>query len=140
MSRRSGLGFFLQILKEQQDQLKGMKTDICSSLLAKIFEADTIPIMLKTDEDYFEAAGSKNDCPFTTRYFRIEHLDEEEKTVTLSLLQPLDVCCGTAVCFHELSFLERTNVCVTVCIEGISAIQCLDMELMVRRTFIEPKW
>ncbi|WP_050181902.1 CotY/CotZ family spore coat protein [Domibacillus robiginosus] len=131
MTCRRGLGFFLKILKEQQDQLKGMKTDICSSLLAKIFDADTIPIMLKTGDEYFEAVGSKDDRPFTTNYFRIEHLDEKRKTVTLSLLQPLDVSCGTAVCFHQLSFLERTDLCVTVCIEGISAIQCLDMELMI---------
>lgn len=137
---RSGVGYFFTVLKQQQDQLKGMKTDICSSLLAKLFDGDTIPIMLKTDSEYFEAAGLKDNCPFMTKYFRIENIDEDKNVVTLSLLQPFDICQGVTTCFNELYHLERSDTYATLRIDSISAIQCLDIDLMTKKVIIEPKW
>lgn len=137
---RNGLLYFLTVLKKQQDQLKGMKTDICSSLLAKLFDGDTIPIMLKVDSEYFEAAGSKDNCLFRTKYFRIESIDEEKDTVTLSLLQPFDIYNCVTSYFNELSHLERTDTCVTLWIGSINALQCLDIDFMTKKVIIEPKW
>lgn len=138
--RKSGLGCFLKILKNQQEQLKGMKTDICSSLLAKLFDGDTIPIMLTINNEYFQAAGPNDHGSFSTKYFRIESMDEEKKSVTLSLLKPFNICNDITPCFNELYRLVKTDARVTVCIDTISAIQCLDIDLMTKKVTIEPKW
>jgi Spore coat protein Z len=137
---RKGLGCFLKIVKNQQDQLKGMKTDICSSLLAKLFDGDTIPIMLTINNEYFQAAGSNDHGSFCTKYFRIESMDEETNSVTLSLLKPFDICNDFTPRFNELYRLVKTDTCITLCIDTISAIQCLDIDLMTKKVTIEPKW
>ncbi|WP_046176010.1 CotY/CotZ family spore coat protein [Domibacillus indicus] len=137
---RSSLKYFLHALKEQQDQLKGLKTDICSSLLAKLFNGDTIPIMIKVDGEYYEAAVMKGSRLLRTKYFRIETIDEENDTVTLLLLEPLDMGNGFAASFNELYRLEKTSMSITLYINRISAVQCLDIELMTKKMVIEPKW
>lgn len=140
MRRKNGMLFFLAVLKEQQDQLKGLKTDICSSLLAKLLDADTIPVMIQIGSDYFEASGTTNGCSFTTKCFRIEAINKEKRTVTLSLLKPLDVCGDVTACFCDLYRLEKTKTCVMICIDRISGIQCVEMERMINKIVVEPKW
>lgn len=141
--KKRGLLHPLKTLKNQQDQLKGLKTDIYSSILAKAFNGDTIPIMLKVNGDYLEMAafsdGNKPICPFLTKYFRIECIDEKCGTMTLSLLRPLDILNCVTNRFEELYCLEKTCSIVIVKICWISAIQCLDIDLMNRKIIVEPK-
>ncbi|WP_158638489.1 CotY/CotZ family spore coat protein [Metabacillus litoralis] len=135
----------LQELKEQQDQLEGSPTSCFSSLFKKLFKVDTIPFLLFNEDGLFELAGLQygekdhDHHHFHTKFFRIEHLDEEKNCASLSLLRPISIYSSYVDDICAVDRLERTNICVTVDLSCFCAIQCLDVDLL-KKIVIEPKW
>lgn len=126
-------------LKILQDLLQNSQTKFFGSLLAKIVGTDTIPFLLVTQKGDLLSLHSAMEG-IETNYFRIESVDLENSSATLSLLRPLDIEGNLTTSPCDVVRLEKTSICKTVDVTCICAIQPLDTEMLKRKIIIEPKW
>lgn len=127
-------------LKAMQDLISRSPTHYFCDLLRTIVGTDTIPIVLQTNKgDFIKRIHKFDSCCFETKFFRIEEIDEQLCCAKLSLLRPLDIegCDTNDIC--DVFRLQKTDVCTTIQLSCVCAIQPLDVELLKRKVIIEPK-
>ncbi len=132
-------------LKSLQDFLTYSSTKYFGKLLPKIVGTDTIPFLLLTKDGLLELKDNAEnhndeDESFKTTFFRIETIDEEKCSVTLSLLHPLNMEGEASLDLCDVIKLTKTSIIKEIDLKDICAIQTLDTELLKRKIIIEPKW
>jgi hypothetical protein len=135
----------LQELQSLQDYLANSSTKYFGKLLGKLVGVDTIPFFLLTKKGFLSLAGMdknkktrKEEC-FTTKYFRIESINQDSCCATVSLLRSFDVHGNDAYSICEVMKLKKTATCEYIDLSSICGIQPLDIELLKRKIIIEPK-
>ncbi len=126
-------------LKLLQDLLKNSQTKFFGSLLEKLVGTDTIPFLLVTQKGDLLSLHNAMEG-IETKFFRIESVDLENCSATLSLLRPLDMEGDLTNAPCDVVRLEKTSICKVIDVTSICAIQLLEIEMLKRKIIIEPKW
>ncbi|WP_052352796.1 CotY/CotZ family spore coat protein [Neobacillus dielmonensis] len=129
-----------------QDMLNEFSTPILGKFLQRVFNIDTIPILLFTKNGlfelsgfYFDKKGQRREC-FMTSFFSIDSVNEENNCVTLLLLRPINVYNQPADSVYDVFRLVKTPVCVEVDLDCFCGIQSFHPNLLKKEIIIEPKW
>lgn len=126
-------------IKYFQDLLEKSSSKYYGHLLLKMLGSDTIPVTFTTNIGSplsLIEAGTGTE----TRYFRIEHIDEEKHLVIVSLLRPLDIFGDIAKSMSDVVKLEKTTTKNTLSLMLISGVQLFNTTLLTKKMIIEPKW
>lgn len=132
-------------LKSLQDYLVNSTTKYFGKILTKLVGVDTIPFYLLTKKGLLTLSGidrnekTGKEEKFKTHYFRIESIDEETCSISVSLLRPFDVYGNDAYSVCEVMKLKKTPACEQVELSDIFGIQLVEVELLKRKIIIEPK-
>lgn len=132
-------------LKTLQDFLANTSTRYFGKLLPKLVGTDTIPFLLLTKDGLLELKGNvinhnNEEEFFHTTFFRIESVDKETCSATVSLLHPLSMDGESSLGLRDVIKLTKTSICIEINLNRIRAIQPLETELLKRKVIIEPKW
>lgn len=132
-------------LKTLQDFLANTSTKYYGKLLAKLVGTDTIPFLLLTKDGLLELKSNKlnhdnDEESFKTTFFRIETIDKEKCSATVSLLHPLNIEGEVSLGLRDVIKLTKTSISTEIDLDGVYAIQPLDTELLKRKIIIEPKY
>lgn len=126
-------------IKELQDLINDVHTKYYGQLLVKLVGTDTIPFFLITKKGVrLSLIDTENQ--FETEYFRIESIDRERCRGTVSLLRALDFEGHDTNLIADVVRLERTSTKRSIELAFISAVQLVNLDLLKKKTIIEPKW
>lgn len=129
----------LEDIKTFQDMLTNSWSKYYGHLLIKIIGSDTIPFFLITTEGTMLSLSDAA-TQLETKYFRIEKIEKQSLTITVSLLRAFDLEDKETNTIKDVVRLEKSTAKAVVDLRYITAVQLLEPDLLVRKFYVESKW
>ena len=129
----------LEDIKTFQDVLTNSWSKYYGHLLIKIIGSDTIPFFLITTEGTMLTLSDAA-TQIETKYFRIEEIEKQSQTITVSLLRAFDLEDKETNILKDVVRLEKSTAKAIVNLRYITAVQLLEPDLLVRKFYVESKW
>lgn len=126
-------------LKSIQDTLIDSTSRYFGQLLLQIVGTDTIPFYLITKSNGIFSLWDVTNH-FQASVFRIEAVEKEANSATISLLRAVDFEGKDTTSITDIFKLEKTSTQVSINLNNIMAVQLLSPTLLNRKIIIEPKY